>query len=393
MPFPLLVVLLLNLRKGSAEQELDQFFSTLHDRPLAHAPTRSALWKARQNLDPKVFLELNQQAITQFTARLSSPRYYGFRLLAVDGTTLRLPASKAVQQAFGESTDGPPLARVSTLYAVAANLILDAQMAATCVSERELAIDHLDHARDGDLVIYDRGYPAFWLMALHRVRGVDFCMRLSRNSFGAVKAFRAADHDSEIVTIQPTVKQRRHCSDQAISAEPLRVRLVRVHLSGGETEVLATSVLDEKRLPARCFAALYHKRWSTEESYKRQKRWLEIENFSGRSPLALHQDFRAKILALNLTAMVRYVADIAARRYFEHRRHVYQTRWTNALSTMKNTLVRLLLQTAPNRDNLWRRVVELIARAADPIRPDRSFPRHRPGKLKTGFHMQYRRTA
>lgn len=95
MPFPLLVVLLLNLRKGSAEQELDQFFSTLHDQPLAEALTRSGLWKARQNLDPQVFLALNQQAIAQFTAKLSSPLYCGFRLLGVEGTTLRLPAPGA----------------------------------------------------------------------------------------------------------------------------------------------------------------------------------------------------------------------------------------------------------------------------------------------------------
>jgi hypothetical protein len=44
------------------------------------------------------------------------------------------------------------------------------------------------------------------------------------------------------------------------------VRLVRVRLRGGETEVLATSVLDEARLPARLFAQLYHRRWSVEIS-------------------------------------------------------------------------------------------------------------------------------
>jgi hypothetical protein len=40
--------------------------------------------------------------------------------------------------------------------------------------------------------------------------------------------------------------------------------LVRVRLKGGETEVLATSVLDAERIPARLFAQLYHKRWGVE---------------------------------------------------------------------------------------------------------------------------------
>ena len=180
---------------------------------MSRAPTRSALWKARQRLDPQVFVALNQQAIAQFSTKLSPSRYYGYRLLAVDGTTLRLPLSEAVIEAFGESTDGPPLARVSTLYAVDSHLLLDAQIAATCVSERELAIDHLDHAQDGYLVIYDRGYPAFWLMALHRARGIYFCMRLARHSSSAIESFRTAEHTSEIVALHPSAEQRRHCAD------------------------------------------------------------------------------------------------------------------------------------------------------------------------------------
>jgi hypothetical protein len=35
-------------------------------------------------------------------------------------------------------------------------------------------------AAPGDLLIDDRGYPAFWLFALHLSVGVDFCMRLSQ---------------------------------------------------------------------------------------------------------------------------------------------------------------------------------------------------------------------
>jgi hypothetical protein len=52
--------------------------------------------------------------------------------------------------------------------------------------------------------------------------------------------------------------------------------------------------LEEERLPARLFGALHHKRWSAEEHTKRQKRWAEMENLSGRSPLAVRQDIQAK---------------------------------------------------------------------------------------------------
>jgi hypothetical protein len=387
------VTLLLNLRKGSTEEELRQFFDTLHEQPLAPSPTRQALWKSRRQLAPQVFVALNQGVVEQFRRDFTPKLYWGFRLLAVDGTTLRLPSSRKIEQAFGAATDGPPLARVSLLYDIAQDLVIDTQMAALCVSERGLAIEHLAQMGPGDLAIYDRGYPAFWLMALHRAQGSDWCMRLSRGSFAAAEPFWNSAEHSTVITLTPSAEQRRHCRDQAVSAEPLRIRLVRVRLKGGETEVLATSVLDTERLPNRAFGALYHKRWNVGEGIKRQKRRAEIENFSGRSPLVIAQDVHAKILALNLAAMVRLVADVVARRHFAHRRDPQQIRWTNTLSDMKNNLVRLLLHAPADVADLWRRLVHSMAIAVDAIRPDRSYPRPNPGKLKPGFHPQYKRTA
>ncbi len=258
------MTLLLNLRKGSTEEELRQFFDTLHEQPLAPSPTRQALWKSRRQLAPQVFVALNQGVVEQFRRDFTPKLYWGFRLLAVDGTTLRLPSSRKIEQAFGAATDGPPLARVSLLYDIAQDLVIDTQMAALCVSERELAIEHLAQMGPGDLAIYDRGYPAFWLMALHRAQGSDWCMRLSRGSFAAAEPFWNSAEHSTVITLTPSAEQRRHCRDQAVSAEPLRIRLVRVRLKGGETEVLATSVLDTERLPNRAFGALYHKRWNVE---------------------------------------------------------------------------------------------------------------------------------
>jgi hypothetical protein len=118
---------------------------------------------------------------------------------------------------------------------------------------------------------------------------------------------------------------------------------VRVPLRRGETEILATSILEEARLPVRLFARLHHRHWSVEERFKRQKRWLEVENFSGRSVLAMRQDIHTKILALNLAAMVRAVAHLRATRRFAARQRAYQVRACAALSAMKNNLVRLLI--------------------------------------------------
>jgi hypothetical protein len=394
LPFHRLVTWLLNLRKGSAEQELVGFFATLEEQPLASAtPTPAALCKARQRLSAKVFPALNRQAIETFRAGWSTPLWHGFRLFAVDGTTLRLPNNAALERYFGAQPSGPMLARVSMLYDLGHELVVDLQLAAYCVSERELAIAHLAAARPEDLLLYDRGYPAFWLMVMHLQRGLAFCMRLPRESFSAAEPFWNSDADSTIITLTPSAEQARECRNQELPSDPIRVRLVRVRLPGGETEVLAISVLEETRLPARLFKALYHRRWGAEESYKRQKRWVEIENFSGRSVLAVQQDVQAKILALNLSSMVREVAQLIASRRYAERTHRYQVRWTSTLSTMKNTLVRLLIGTQQAPMIILTSVICKLSKAVDAVRPDRQFPRENPGKLKAGFHNAYRRTA
>jgi hypothetical protein len=394
LPFHRLVSFMLNLRKSGSEQELKGFFATLEDQPIAsESASRSAFCKARKKLSYHVFTALNTQAIGTFREGWATPLWHGFRLFGVDGTTLRLPAGKEIETFFGEQTSGPTLARASTLYDLGHDLVVDARLASTCVSEHELAIAHLDATRPGDLLVYDRNYPAFWFMAMHLARGIEFCMRLPRKRFSAADAFWASDEDSAVVTLNPSAEQRRDCRDQDLCPEPLRVRLVRVRLKGGETEVLVTSILDEERLPARLFGQLYHRRWNTEESYKRQKRWLEIENISGHSVLAVRQDVHAKILALNLTAMLRAVAQLIAARHFDSRKYAYQVVWCSALSAMKHNIVRLVTGLTHDRLDLLNRLIRQLCSAVDAIRPDRSFPRSNPGKLKPGFHKAYRRAA
>ncbi|MTW22407.1 IS4 family transposase [Allochromatium palmeri] len=394
LPFAPLVTCLLNLRKGSLEQELEGFFATLEGQPYASAtPTPAALCQARQRLSAHVFPALNRLAIATWRGGQGPRLWHGFRLLAVDGSTLRLPRYPRLEAYFGAQAHGPILARVSMLYDLGQELILDFQLGAYCISERELAIAHLQAAEAGDLILYDRGYPAFWLMAMHRSQGLEFCMRLARGSFAAAEAFWSSEATSEIITLNPSSEQRRECRQQGLSTDPIRLRLVRVRLQGGETEVLATTVLEEERLPARLFKALYHRRWGAEESYKRQKRWVEIENVSGRSLLAVQQDVHAKILALNLSSLVRFVAQLITTRRSQQRHYRYQVRWTSTLSAMKNTFVRLLLAAAHAPVALLTTLAAKLSAAVEAIRPDRQFPRKNPGKLKPGFHAPYRRTA
>lgn len=193
-----------------------------------------------------------------------------------------------------------------------------------------------------------------------------------------------------IVSLTPSAASARQCREGYLPTEPLQARLIRVELESGEVEVLITSLLDAQAYPHRLFAKLYALRWGVEENYKREKQRLEIENFSGRTPWVLLQDFHAKLFAQNLTAILVCLAQWLADERYRHRQHSYRINFANALSKMKNHLASLFLDTSP-LELCWR-LLQRMADAVEAVRPGRKFPRNMKKVRVPGVQMQYRRT-
>ncbi len=102
--------------------------------------------------------------------------------MAVDGVKYHLPDESAIQAEFGgqsnQHTNEVPMALGSTLYDVFQKIIIDARLLPYRSDERGIAYQHLNATQADDLILYDRGYPAFWLMAAHREYQRDWCMRV-----------------------------------------------------------------------------------------------------------------------------------------------------------------------------------------------------------------------
>ncbi len=88
-----------------------------------------------------------------------------------------------------------------------------------------------------------------------------FVIRCSAASFGAARRMlRGQGPDSQLITLTPGSSLAPLMRQQGL---PLRltVRFVRVRLSTGESEVLVTSLCDERAYPTADFLAFYHQRW------------------------------------------------------------------------------------------------------------------------------------
>ena len=290
----------------------------------------------------------------------------------------------------GQLDRGVPMARFSRLYDVLNGQVVQADMARYDTSERELASGYLPRLMADDLVLYDRGYPAFWLLAYHHEENRHYCMRVKKDFHTEVKDFLEAGDKSRVVMLKPNRASIRQCEEYNLSSDPIPVRLIRVKLNSGEIEVLITSLLQESAYPTTWFGKLYQLRWGVEENYKREEKRLEIENFSGRTPQVLLQDFHAKIFALNLAAIFAKAAQWLVDDCHSQRKHSYRVNFANALSKMKNNIIQILLTTSP-LDLCWS-LIERIASCVEAVRPGRTYPRNLWKVRVPGFSDNYKRS-
>ncbi len=381
--------------KSALQHELDGFFGVINNEPesLSASVTKSAYCQARKKFSASAFIELNQLVCDEFYQHSSHRRWRGHRLLAIDGSTLELPPSKELKQHFGKVNPQArrPGARLSELYDPLNNMTLDVQLSPCSIGERQLAKQHLEATSHDDIVLYDRGYPAVWLLALHLDKGIHCCMRSPWNLYNETRDFLLSGEQQQIVTLPVSKTSREACRELGLSEDPVTVRLIRVDLpDSDEQEVLITTLLDGDAYPAEDFAWLYHQRWFVEEDYKSLKSKMELENFSGYSKTAVEQDVHATVVTKNLAAILALQAQglVEEQDKARNRARCYKMNFANALRKWKDNIVRLLRHPTPQP--LIKGILQAFSREAEAVRPDRKHERLFK-RAKARFTMQYKR--
>lgn len=254
--------------------------------------------------------------------------------------------------------------------------ILHPLLVPLCVDERGCVPLHLNHAPPGSLILFDRGYPAQWLFALLQQQGAHFVMRLPAGYNPDVNAFlQSGLAEQEIAFAARHWAPRQACAEAGVDPDaPVQLRLIRVPLATGETEILATSLRDAQRFPAAEFAGLYHLRWGVETDYRRLKQTLDLENFSGRSVRAVKQDFYAAQFLKNLAQLLLRSQQAAIDRRHRNHKHRWKANFTQGVSRLKNTLVKLVIRPCAE---LMAHLLAQFRQSLSVIRPGRSFPRQR----------------
>jgi len=395
LPFLKVFLFLINFLSKSLQAELDNLFKViLHSELPEKKVSKAAFSQARQKLKHEAFIELDKIQIQHYYDTAKYKKWKKFRLVAIDGSTARLPYSQKIVEQYGindtSETGGPIiLSRLSQAYDMLNHITLDATISNYHENEHDMAYGHISHLQQGDLILFDRNYASFWLFALLQSRGIHFCARLKTGCWKAARQLIESGQREMMIEIYSSKASAKRCKVMDIDCKVLQLRFICIELKSGEKEVLITSLTDQQENPYGEFSDLYHLRWFVEEAYKRLKSRLEIENFSGKSPLALLQDFYARIFSCNLTAILMSSTEKQVKSLSANRKHNYQLNFTQALNRMKNSIVLLFIRQQEKVAEYIYRLRKLFIDNIEIIKPNRANVR-RFRKSKRIYPMPYK---
>ncbi len=214
----------------------------------------------------------DMEAVNYFYDRFSPKKWFGFTLLAIDGSTVKIPRTTEVEKHFGvwsvNSQNPCPLARISQMFDVLNKITVDAIISPKAIGERELCEGHFLKLMPNDLVLLDRGYPAYWLFNLILSWGGNFCARVQVGKWIPIKKFFRSGKLQKIIRLKLPASSIAKCRDLGLDTLDLKLRLIRIELENGETEILITSLVDTEEYPPEIFLDLYHHRWPVGVSRK-----------------------------------------------------------------------------------------------------------------------------
>jgi hypothetical protein len=263
----------------------------------------------------------------------------GWRTVALDGTTVRLPDRAQVTARYAKRsgvkrTAGYPLLRLVCLVETGTRAVIAAVFGPESSSEKTYALELAGRLDASMLVLADAFFDAFPVLAMFHARAGAFLVRSS--AARTPKIERRLPDGSYLAT----VRGKRPRGGGPIPHLRVRVleAVITVHLADGTVRTepwrLITSLLDPEHDPAADLIALYHERWQAETCYAQ----LKTTVLSGRvlrscSPEMIEQELWAVLALYQL--LVRALLAAAATGQIDSDRLSF----TIALETARNQTV------------------------------------------------------
>ena len=262
--------------------------------------------KARQRLP----LTQMSQAVATTGSRLhqQSPMawlWHGLNVVLADGTTVLMPDTPKNQAVFPQQSNqkpglGFPIVRLLALISLATGVIIDYRHGpyqGKGTGETSLFSQMLNSLLTGDLLLADRYYCTFAIIALLQAQGIPVLFPLHANKkadFRLGSKLGAKDH-----LVEWKKPQRKPVwmttLDYADLPEIISVREFRV-----KGVVYVTTLLNAKQFHKQELANLYKERWKIELDFLAIKTHMGMEMLRCKTPEMVQKEIAVHLLAYNI---------------------------------------------------------------------------------------------
>lgn len=350
--------------------------------------TASAAIQQRNKLKENLFVDILRNSNSLC---IDSRTFKGYSILAVDGTDLNIsrnPKSKSYI-ANASAPNGYNQLHISVLYDVLNKTYVDVVIQPKQEQNEHTALIEMlerNHFAKKTLIIMDRGYEAFNNFAhFYHLENVDFLCRI-KNGYGCINEVKELSMPECDITQPITITNRQtneakkngwhYINNGSTKGKQLgpntkirrwdyespykmNIRLVRVQLSNGECEALATS-LNKQKFPLEDMQELYHMRWGIETSFRELKYSIGLVNLHSKKEQLVKQEIIATLVMYNFCERITNSVVIYQ---YHGREHAYQVNFTMSIHICRE----FFRKRKPSRT-----IVETeIAKYSLPIRPGR----------------------
>ena len=364
--------------------------------------TTSAFVQQRSKISSAAFNDI----FNQFNASYKdSKTYYGYQMLAVDGSDINCPRNPESEYFLvtDQSPKGYNQIHLNAIYDICNKVYVDVELQPrTKWAERNALINMMNRRNFAKktLIIADRGYESYNMFAhFINTHNVDFLCRVKHGAGAMFEISKLPMQELDVdISVGITTSQtnedkkqgRRFIQTGSKKGKPnsrktvisqwdfpspytLKFRVVRILLDNGEYETLATS-LSREDFSLEQMKELYHMRWDIETSFRDLKYAIGLTHLHSKKDDLIRQEIYAAMVMYNYCSRISGSVAISQR---QKGKYAYKVNFAMAIHLCK----RFCRSTKKSFGVL----LDNISRYTEPIRPGRTDKRNLRTKRFDGF--------
>ena len=316
----------------------------------------------------------------------------GRHIHLVDGSTVSAPDTEANQEVYPQPPGqkpglGFPMIRLVVLLSLATAMcggLAYGPYEGKETGETALLRSLLERLPRGSVLLADRFYCSYFMVALLRERGVDVVMRIhQRRDVDFRRGCRLGREDHRVLWYRP---DRPEWMDEATYQRmpcfmPIREVRAQIAIPGFRVDKLevATTLLNAEAYSGEDITDLYHKRWHVELDIRSIKSTLGMEVLRCRTPKMLEKELWVTMLGYTLVRKVSCQAALLAGK------HPRQISFKGTLQAVQSSWHDMTKDRDGNRRVLAEAMLVAVGKEEVGDRPNRCEPRavkRRPKKQK-----------